>query len=391
MKRRKLLLLSPPAEGLNDQLAYPPLGLLYVASNLPEDVWDVDVKVMADGVLDLTYPYYGISVHSLAVVKNVRKIIDRIKTHNKNAEIMLGGSAAPMITWEKQLAIYEGQFEHWLGITDIDKIKLPAREKLPYEYIHYTGPVHHSEKPSTTMIATRGCPYSCAFCDRTTIGRNFRTRSTALVGEEIELLKHDYEIQHIRFIDDCITLNRKWFEEFLNMMGNRKVTWTCLSRADCLDRELLVKMRDTGCTEVFFGFESGSQRMLDAMHKQTTVEKNKRIIALCKDVGIKCCAYMMFGFPGENELTVDETLRFLDETKPDKSRLSTYVPIPNTDVWNSPSKYNVSLNKNYEDFWYYDNDRLGLTYNYVDQATMLRLRTRMLKYYQDNFVESWTK
>lgn len=390
--KKKILLLSPNADGLADKLAYPPLGLLYVAANLPKDTWEPEVRVLLDDDFrDYSYEYYGISVHSLAVYKKSKELIDKILFQNYNAQIYVGGSAASLFENNKNVAVYLGQFENYMSIGNLDDIKFPARHLLPYGHIHYTGKVHHSEKPSTTMIATRGCAYNCAFCDRTTLGRLFRKRSPDNVMEEIELLKKDYKIEHIRFIDDCLTLDRKWFNLFLDMMFYRNVTWTCLSRADLLDMEVLARMRLCGCKEVFFGFESGSQKMLDLMNKKTSVEKNKKAIEMCKAVGMKCCAYMMFGFPGENADTVNETLRFLDETKPDKSRISTFVPVPNTAVWNHPEKYNVSINKNYEDFWYYDNDRLGLKYNYIQQGEMEKLRVKVINYYKENFVESWTK
>jgi len=164
-----------------------------------------------------------------------------------------------------------------------------------------------------------------------------------------------------------------------------------MSRADVLDIPILEKMKASGCTEIFFGFESGSQKILNLMNKHTSVAKNKEAVEMCKKVGIKCCAYMMFGFPGEDDKSVNETIKFLDETKPDKSRISTYVPIPGTAVWTNPVKFGVQIDTNYQDLWYFDNHKMGIKYDYISEQKMGKLRTKMLDYYKSNFNENWTK
>jgi len=175
-------------------------------------------------------------------------------------------------------------------------------------------------------------------------------------------------------------------------LGDLGIKWTVLSRADGVNEKLLALMKRNGCQEIFFGFESGSQKLLDAMNKRTMVFRNKLAVKMCQDAGIICCAYMMFGFPGEDEETVNETIKFLDETKPDKSRISTFLPIPNTDIFNRPEKYMVSLKTNYQDYWYFDCPDFGLNYLYIGNDKMNELRDKIMDYYvEKGYMEGWTE
>lgn len=391
---KKILLLSPCAKGLEDPLSYPPLGLLYLASNMGES-WKPYVLVLNSMEFnDYEYEYYGISVHSVSLIRETERLLRLIEKNNPYATVFLGGSAARYVQTYGRIrtVVCEGEGEKHFGIdtSNLDNLKWPARHLVPYEHIHYCGKVHHSSLPSTTMIATRGCVYNCSFCDRITHGRKFRTRSVGNVILEIEMLKKDYGIKFIRFVDDCITINRSWFLELCYAMQRLDIQWACMSRADTLNIEVLYAMKSAGCQEIYFGFESGSQKMLDLMNKKSNINTYKQIIQACRVVGIKSCAYMIFGFPGENATTVAETISFLEETKPDKSRLSEFMPFPNTDVWLNPKKYGVSIKPNYEDFWYFDNNDLSLNYDYIGQKEMLKLREKMRDYYNKNYKENWT-
>lgn len=394
---KDILLISPDAKGLEDKLSYIPLGLLYVASNMGEE-WNPTIQVMTDNkVYGYDYEFYGISVHSVAVVKEVRRLIKDILFNNHSAIIYIGGSAAELVQTDTNLTniiTVHGEGEKFFGVdtSDMDNIKFPARNLLPYEHTHYVGKVHHSKEASTTMIATRGCVYDCSFCDRVTHGRKFKKRSIVNVCNEIEQLIGDYEIKFIRFCDDCMTLDKKWLLKLCKAIKSYNIEWACMARADTLDNETLSNMKKAGCKEIYFGFESGSQKLLDLMNKKTTVKKNAEIIKKCKDNGITCCAYMMFGFPGEDEHTVEDTMEFLTNNKPDKSRISTFVPIPGTDVWNNPQKYNVEIKHNFEDFWYFDTPEFGLKYKYFSKdTTMYSLRNKIMSYYNLNYKQGWTK
>lgn len=399
--KKRILLISPYPKGLEDPYAYPPLGLLYLAANMHES-WEPEVLIMESEEFNrFDFHYYGISVHSLGTYIQAKNLIKKIYRNNQDAIILVGGAGARMF---EELSAFSlgaavlpvpGEGEEYLGgvdVSELDNINFPARHLVHDRFIKHEGNVHHAQEPSTTIIATRGCVFNCGFCDRVTHGRKFRKRSIKNISEEIEHVRQRYDINWFRFIDDCITLDPIWFAELVLELGYIGVKWTCLSRSDTLTPQLARLMKDNGCQEVFFGFESGSQRMLDWMNKRTTVEKNLRAIKFCHDAGLTSCAYMMFGFPGENAQSVDETIHFLSTAKPDKSRLSTFLPIPGTDVWEHPHKYGVSIKNNYEDYWYYDSHDFGLDYKYIGNNKMHKLRQKLQDFYvQAGFTKSWTK
>ena len=437
---KKILLISPPAYGLKDKVSYPPLGLLYIASNSGvESQIELLNMLSLDEEINFNYDIFGISIHSVSSYEPARDIAKKIRGGNKDALIVMGGSFPTSMvkftleTTEADIVVIgEGEkvfsnlcsakfreFESLRKIKGIaykkngkicinpledlvknlDEINFPARHLLPIEMIRHEGKVHHSDKPATTIFATRGCTFSCSFCDSNLWRRRWRCRSPENIISEIEQVKSSYNIQWFRFPDDCITINRRWFVDFCNKIKQCNVEWTVLSRADTIDVEILQLMKKSGCREIFFGFESGSQKLLNAMQKKISVERNIKAIQMCREVGISSCAYMMFGFPGEDEKTVEETKEFLSKARPDKSRISTFIPVPGTDVWKNPSKYGVSIKDNYSDCWYFDDPATNQLYSFALEYKYLKggnekmsnLRKDILNFYaQQGYLKGWT-
>ena len=398
----KILLISPPALGLKDKIAYPPLGLMYLASNLEGD-HDVEIlnMITEEEKIDYAYDIYGISIHSPATYSVSKKIIRNIKENHGRALIVIGGAFSSNVSldWENVDYVIGGEGEmHFsdycnnkvLGqneyglIENLDSIKFPARHLLPREMIRYEGNVHHTTESATTILATRGCPYNCNFCDTTMWQRKRRTRSPENIAQEIEQVINEYGIKWFRFPDDCLTINKKWFSMFVNHIKQLDIKWTMLSRADTVDYEQLELAKNSGCQEVFFGIESGSQRILDLMNKKTTVKQNAKAIQLCRDVGIKSCVYIMFAFPGETEETLKETMDFLEKTKPDKSRIHQFLPIPNTHVWNNQEQYGIKVKGNFDDYWdFLDNPNLTLDYIYISNDRILKMKEVIKQFYKE--------
>lgn len=388
----KMLLIAPYASGLEEPTSYPPLGLLYVASNLPA-VCDIDVHIMESEEFDkFGYDSYGISIHSVGVYKSAMQLATKIHKVNPRAEIMVGGSGAALVKQTSWLTKIEGEAEPYFekDVADIDLINFPARHLIDDRFIVNTS-VHHTGSRATTMIATRGCPYRCSFCDRTTLGTTFRKRSIENISKEAQYLIARYGIEFIRFVDDCITIDKKWFAELCMELKTLGLKWTVLSRADRIDPKLLKLMKKCGCQEIFFGFESGSDRMLKLMQKKITVAQNIKAVEMCKDAGIVCCAYMMFGFPGEDEKSVADTIAFLEYANPNKSRITQFVPIPQSDVWINRENYGIRVKRNYQDYWCFDRHDFGLHYDYIDEDVMYGLRDTIFDYYEKKYKQSWKK
>lgn len=438
MNKKKIVLINPPAFGLKDQLAYPPLGLLYLAANV-EGNHQISVLNMAKGDerIEPGADIYGISIHSVSTYGEAKKVIDKIRRQEKEALIVAGG-AFPTPTSMAEFTLKntptdivvrsEGEitfsevvqgrpYREIRGISyrrggrifhnppqrlieDLDTIEFPARHLLPREQIVHKGKVHHSDRPATTIFATRGCPWSCNYCQKDIWTRKWRSRSPENIKEEVEQVKEDYGVRWFRFPDDNVTVRKDWFLRFCKALRAARVEWTFLSRSDTIDLEMLKAAKNSGCQEIFFGFESGSQRMLELMGRRNTVEQNAKAIEMCRQVGVKSCAYMMFGFPGENQESVRETTAFLKEVRPDKARLSTFIPIPGTDVWANPKKYGVRIKPNFEDFWYFDDPDtgelylFGLEYDYLKGGNkqMDKLRREMIEFFrEEDYIGGWTK
>lgn len=425
---KRILLINPPAYGLKDKLAYPPLGLLYLASNLNGEYETKIINMLKlDESIDYDYDIYGISIHSSSSYEPVRQIIERIRKINSQALIVVGGafptsmveftlkntkadivvvgegeqvfdnickgrdlSSINGIVYKRKGQILYNELEKLIG--DLDTIKFPARYLLPRYTIKHEGKVHHSDQPATTIFGTRGCVFNCSFCDTALWRRKWRSRSPKNIIAEIQEVKKDYDIHWFRFPDDCLNLNRNWFVDFCEKIFNCNINWTMLSRADTLNIEILQLMKKAGCREIFFGFESGSQKLLDLMNKKIAVEQNIKAIEMCREVGIISCAYMMFGFPGEDESTIEETKKFLLEAKPNKSRISQFIPVPGSDVWNNPDKYKIKIKDNFNDHWYYDSPKFALEYGYIGNKKMEKLRRDMMNFYQEQgYFAQWNE
>jgi anaerobic magnesium-protoporphyrin IX monomethyl ester cyclase len=149
--------------------------------------------------------------------------------------------------------------------------------------------------------------------------------------EEIRRLGYD----RVWFADDCFTLNRERFLSVCDEMVKRglDVGWECLSRVDTMDREMADKMRLAGCVRVFFGIESGSDRVLGLMQKQITVEQARKAVFAAKASGLKAGAFFIVGYPGESDDSVLETVRFASGLPLDYLSFTLPYPIPGTSLF----------------------------------------------------------
>lgn len=215
-------------------------------------------------------------------------------------------------------------------IEKLDALPSPSRDLFDNDSYkrHYIRRFGYSISP---LITSRGCPFSCDFCSRPVFGQSFRVRSAANIVDEIEeVIEIGYD--RIWFADDCFTLNREQVINVCNELLRRglKVNWECLSRVDTMDHEIAQKMRSAGCIRVFFGIESGTNRILDLMRKQITVEQAKKAVYVAKEAGLQVGAFFILGYPGENDESVLETVRFASGLPLDYLSFTLPYPIPGT-------------------------------------------------------------
>ena len=222
----------------------------------------------------------------------------------------------------------------WIGANELQALPWPARELLDLGTYHY----QIEGESTTTVMAQLGCPFGCGFCGGrlSPMLRRVRARTAEDVVAEMVHIYEEHGIKGFMFVDD--ELNLPPFERFIEMMQRIEgaqqdlgVEWKLrgLNKASLFSKEQAVAMYRAGFRELLFGFESGSQRMLDNMRKGN-VEENTRAVEISRNAGLKVKALMSIGHPGESRESVEETREWLMRVKPDSMDYSVITCYPGT-------------------------------------------------------------
>lgn len=170
---------------------------------------------------------------------------------------------------------------------------------------------------TTTINTSRGCPYGCHYCSLTDFWGVWRGKSVKEVLREVEFLVGQ-GVEYLVFTDDHFTFNKKRAMEIASHFGKYGIRWRMQCRVDRIDKEMLECFKKNGLDIIAFGVESMSQRILNNVHKGVTVEQIERAFEISHEVGIQeIQANIMIGLPGENQETINETIRGLKKIKPD--------------------------------------------------------------------------
>lgn len=218
---------------------------------------------------------------------------------------------------------------------NLDLILLPARDLIDNERYKEVWLRDHGYA-LTSVMTTRGCPYGCFFCsEKLVFGRRYTVRSAQNVVAELEEIVRGYGYDRVWFADDIFPLRKERTLQICQEIVNRglQFTWSCLARADLVDEEALAAMKRAGCEMVFYGVESGSQRMLDEMNRMMAIEQIVAGTEAAKKVGLKIHAFMMVGFPGENYESLKQTIDFLQKLSPDEFSFTVAYPLPGTELF----------------------------------------------------------
>jgi len=196
-------------------------------------------------------------------------------------------------------------------LEELDKLPFPDRIDFPienYQQAFYSG------KKTALMVSSRGCPYNCTYClwPSTLTRRRYRARDPIRVVDEIELLIKKECIDEVFFDDDEFTMDREKVKAFCGELMKRgiRIRWHCMGRVNVVDEETLAMMKAAGCYQIFYGFESGSERILAHVRKGITKEQTRRAVKLTKRAGIVCGGSFIIGTPEESMETFKETLGF---------------------------------------------------------------------------------
>src|SRR5574341_2075427 len=187
-------------------------------------------------------------------------------------------------------------------LRDLDALPFPAWDLVDIPRYQRIWRERHGYF-SMNMVTTRGCPYHCNWCAKPIWGQRYNSRSPENVVAELKWLKATYHPDHIWFADDILGLKAGWLSRFADLVEaqDARVPFKCLSRADLIGRtpEDVNALQRSGCQVVWIGAESGSQKILDAMEKGTTIQQIHTAADLLHQAGIQVGFFLQFGYPGE--------------------------------------------------------------------------------------------
>lgn len=394
----KVLLINPPwVIGENKNLwkyvasAWPSLGLGYIAAVLEHAghaVSYIDCSAEHYTVSDMEkvledykdFDFAGITA-TTPLINNGLSIAAFIKKNNPSIKVVFGG-VHPSIFPDEILAnpnvdfvvVDEGEetmaelvsgkpvedifglcYKDGRGVVknptrpligNLDSIPPPAYHLMPIKK-YYPAVGSYKRLPAMMLFATRGCPGRCTFCYRTFYGV-VRKRSARNIIDEIKILQSDYGVKEIAFYDDTFTLFKDVVFEFCDIILNEKIdiVWSCFTRVDHINEELLHKIKAAGCHLILFGVESADETILQNVNKKISLDKVKEAIKLARAAGIESRASFMFGNQGETEETIKKTIDFAIELDPDEAQFNITTPYPGTEMfmWAKMNGYIKSFN-----------------------------------------------
>lgn len=379
----KVTFVFPPIPYKFAKTPYPPLGIGYLVAVLKEQDMQTDLidgqiiekKRFWKEINNLTTDVVLISA-TIRQIKGAEMVAKIIKKHNPATMVILGGPgpsalAAQHRDFGKDTHIditVKGEAEDLLPLilyrlrsrepiddvpnliinnegniikTRVDSVfpdvrAIPWPDRSIFDEEAYLLRWRNSAKmTSVHIMGSRGCPFSCSFCDRTVTGRRVRYRDPEDVASEMLFLERRYSPDDIFYFDDLFTVNKKRVLTLCRMLQETslRTSWSAQGRVDTVDEEMLEAMKTAGCTELLFGVESGSDRILQFLVKGFTREMIIHAFDLCHRIGIKPGAYLIVGVPGETKQDILDTISLIERIEPFLLNFSFLTPFPNTALY----------------------------------------------------------
>ncbi len=400
---KKVLLINPPwVIGENKNLwtqvasCWPSLGLAYIAAVLEKnghqvryldctaERYTVDDTIVVLKNLKEKFDFIGLTA-TTPLINNALKIANGAKKIFPQTKIVLGGvhpSVMPdeVISHENVdfVVVDEGEEtmkeliegrdpKEILGlvykdngqiiknpfrplINDLDSIPPPAYHLLPMKK-YYPAVGGYKRLPAMILFATRGCPGRCTFCYRTFRGI-VRKRSAGNIIDEIKILQKNYGIKEVSFYDDTFTLFKDVIREFCERIIKERIdiTWSCFTRVDQINEELLRAMKRAGCHLILFGVESADEQILANINKRISLAQVKEVVKLAREIGIETRASFMFGNQGETEETIKKTIDFAIELDPDEAQFNIATAYPGTELFDWARQRGYIKSFNWDDY-----------------------------------------
>lgn len=268
--------------------------------------------------------------------------------------------------------------------SNLDDLPFPARHLLKTD-LYKVGSLK-GEHNYTSIMASRGCPFSCVFCTNQIGGIKVRRRNIDLVLEEIQLIVTSFGIRHIYFVDDVLTLDRNYIAQLCNdiIKLDLEITFEGSTRANLVDDELFAIMKKAGLIRLSFGLETADEEVRKIIRKEVPLESYTKANILANKYGIEIINSVMLGLPGDTRESIEKTITYLRNTVELKhSTLSIAMPYPGTELYNMALRGEHGLKLLTEDFSKFQ--RYGsavMEVNGISPKEMLRLqKVGLLKIY----------
>ncbi len=228
---------------------------------------------------------------------------------------------------------------------NLDQLPPPARDLVDLR-LYKPSPAGYLRRPVTTMVTSRGCPFNCAFCSKIS-GTAHRAQSPAVTLAEIRSLVSVYGIREISFQDDVFTLDRARVMALCALLKEAALdlTWSCMTRADLVDAELLAAMRGAGCFSIAYGVDAALPESAWAMNKgyKPGAPGPAEAVRLTKAAGLETRAYYLLGWPGEDRAFLDKTLAEVKRIDADFVFFAVPHPFPGTALMEKAAKEGLLL------------------------------------------------
>lgn len=219
-------------------------------------------------------------------------------------------------------------------IRDLSELPFPDRGAIPLEKYLTVWQKHHGKR--TANISTqRGCPYTCKWCSTAVYGQSYRRNSPERVVEEILLLKEQFGVEALWFVDDVFTVSHKWIAELHALFRDNglHIPFECITRAERLNEAVLQQLKEMGCFRIWIGAESGSQRVIERMDRRVELETVQQMMQRTRTLGMEAGTFIMVGYPGEELIDIRQTLEHIRACNPHLLTITRAYPIKGTGLF----------------------------------------------------------
>lgn len=262
------------------------------------------------------------------------------------------------------------------SLKDIDALPFPKWELFEYNRYNYFPLL--KAKPFITMTTTRGCSMNCSYCPYTALNGRYQERSIKNVLDEMEYLQDVCGIKSIMFRDPVFVFNKQRVRSLLKGMAERRFRfeWGCETRMDMLDRPIIEFMVKHGLKAINFGVESGNDEILKNVNRKQSFDNIIKNIEICRELGVKTCAFYLIGTLSETSQTAIQTLETAKRLNTFVAKFHINTPYPGTPQFEELKPLLLD-----EDWEKYDSSHLVFKHPSFSSADILRLKNRFYNRY----------